>query len=161
MENSAYMDSITAERSLLLTEEEQLAGATTISLETQNEFGEDDFYVYSREHFADWLRVLRNLSLEQQEMLLTAPLQRVHPAAQVHPVNLLCELLARRCQEVRDQQRVGGERLLVQSGAVRLARQPLLLQELYLLLRERKPSPLRVGLGEVLFTQQLCLPLTR
>jgi len=96
MENSAYMDSITAERSLLLTEEEQLAGATTISLETQNEFGEDDFYVYSREHFADWLRVLRNLSLEQQEMLLTAPLQRVHPAAQVHPVNLLRELLARR-----------------------------------------------------------------
>ncbi len=129
---------------MLLTEEEALAGDGMLSLETTGEFGEDDFFVYSREHVADWLRVLRNLSLEQQEMLLsyyllgktqqtlamlwcstqtvcsfrlrmaiqerpeagvlvadgaesqTAPLQRVHPAAQVHPVNLLRELLARR-----------------------------------------------------------------
>lgn len=56
---------------MLLTEEEALAGDGMLSLETTGEFGEDDFFVYSREHFADWLRVLRNLSLEQQEMLLS------------------------------------------------------------------------------------------
>ena len=43
MENSAYMDSITASRSMLLTEEEALAGGTTISCETTDEFGVDDW----------------------------------------------------------------------------------------------------------------------
>jgi hypothetical protein len=71
MENSAYMDSITATRSMLLTEEEALAGGTTISCETTDEFGVDDIYVYCQEHFADWLRVIRVLSLEQQELLLS------------------------------------------------------------------------------------------
>jgi hypothetical protein len=71
MENSAYMDAITAERSLLLTDEEALAGGTTISCETTDEFGVDDIYVYCQEHFADWLRVIRVLSREQQELLLS------------------------------------------------------------------------------------------
>jgi hypothetical protein len=71
MENSAYMDSITASRSMLLTEEEALAGGTTISCETTDEFGVDDIYVYCQEHFADWLRVIRVLSREQQELLLS------------------------------------------------------------------------------------------
>jgi hypothetical protein len=71
MENSAYMDSITAARSMLLPEEEALAGGTTISCETTDEFGVDDIYVYCQEHFADWLRVIRVLSREQQELLLS------------------------------------------------------------------------------------------
>lgn len=70
-ENSAYFESITASRSQLLTEEEQLLGQTLISLETTEEFGEDDFYVYSREHFAEWLKMLRRLPQEQQELLLS------------------------------------------------------------------------------------------
>jgi hypothetical protein len=71
MENSAYMDCITASRSMLLTDEEALAGGTTISCETTDEFGVDDIYVYCQEHFADWLRVIRVLSREQQELLLS------------------------------------------------------------------------------------------
>lgn len=71
MENSAYIDSITAARSVLLTDEEALAGGTTISCETTDEFGVDDIYVYCQEHFADWHRVIRVLSREQQELLLS------------------------------------------------------------------------------------------
>jgi hypothetical protein len=71
MENSAYMDSITAARSVLLSDEEALAGGTTISCETTDEFGVDDIYIYCQEHFADWLRVIRVLSREHQELLLS------------------------------------------------------------------------------------------
>jgi hypothetical protein len=71
MENSAYMDAMVASRSVLLSDEEALAGGTTISCETTDEFGVDDIYVYCQEHFADWLRVIRVLSLEQQELLLS------------------------------------------------------------------------------------------
>jgi len=46
---------------MLLTDEEALAGGTTISCETTDEFGVDDIYVYCQEHFADWLRVIRVL----------------------------------------------------------------------------------------------------
>jgi hypothetical protein len=54
MENSAYMDSVTSARSMLLTEEEALAGGTPISCETTDEFGADDIYVYCQEVcFAD------------------------------------------------------------------------------------------------------------
>jgi hypothetical protein len=71
MENTAYMDSITAARAQLLTEQEQLEGAGMLSVETTDEFGEDDIYVYCQEHFAEWLDMLRNLPLEQQELLLS------------------------------------------------------------------------------------------
>jgi hypothetical protein len=71
MENSAYMDSITSARSMLLSDEEALAGNTTLSLETTGEFGVDGIYVYSQEHFADWLKAIRVLSREQQELLLS------------------------------------------------------------------------------------------
>jgi hypothetical protein len=71
MENSAYMDAMVASRSVLLSDEEALAGGTTISCETTDEFGEDDIYVYCQDHFADWLRVIRVLSREQQELLLS------------------------------------------------------------------------------------------
>ena len=64
-ETSAYFESVTATRSVLLTEEEQLLGQTLLSAETE-EFGEDDFYVYATEHFADWLKAIRCLSMEQE-----------------------------------------------------------------------------------------------
>jgi hypothetical protein len=70
-EQTAYFDSITAARSMLLTDEEALAGGTTISMETQEEFTEDDFYVYCRERFPEWLKMLRSLPLEQQELILS------------------------------------------------------------------------------------------
>jgi hypothetical protein len=56
---------------MLLTDEEALAGGTTISMETQEEFTEDDFYVYCRERFPEWLKMLRSLPLEQQELILS------------------------------------------------------------------------------------------
>jgi hypothetical protein len=63
------MEAITAERSLLLTEEEQLEGTTTISLETQGET-EQGIWTYIHENFADFLRIIRLLSREDQEYLL-------------------------------------------------------------------------------------------
>jgi hypothetical protein len=54
-----YMNPVSGERALLLTEEEQLLGSAMLSVETQEQ-GADDFYVYSREHFAEWLRIVRH-----------------------------------------------------------------------------------------------------
>ena len=69
---NGYMKGIVGTRAQLLTQDEQLAGATTLSIETHNdEFNSDTFYIYCREHFAEWLTVLRFLSLEQQELLLS------------------------------------------------------------------------------------------
>ena len=65
------MDAMVASRSVLLSDEEALAGGTTISCETTDEMGEDDIYVYCQDHFADWLRVIRVLSREQQQLLLS------------------------------------------------------------------------------------------
>jgi DNA-directed RNA polymerase specialized sigma24 family protein len=65
-----YWDSITSARAARLTEEEALEGATTISLETQEELIEDDIYVYVVNNFRDFLLKLRALKPEQQEMLL-------------------------------------------------------------------------------------------
>jgi hypothetical protein len=83
-ENTSYFDSITAERSLLLTEEQQLAGATTISLETQEEFGEDDFHSILRfegtggsNHMVKCI----NLSCRQKIVCITSPLPLIAPRA--------------------------------------------------------------------------------
>jgi hypothetical protein len=65
------MDSITAQRSMLLTEEEALAGNTTISLETQGDLAEDDIFTYIQENFAKFLKMIRYLSKEDQELLLS------------------------------------------------------------------------------------------
>jgi hypothetical protein len=70
MENSAYMESIVAVRAQGLSEEEQLAGEGMISVETQQEFNDDSFYSYCAEHFAAWLKLIRTLPSEQQELLL-------------------------------------------------------------------------------------------
>jgi hypothetical protein len=65
------MDSISAERSMLLTEEEQLEGTTTISLETQADMTEEDVLTYIMENFAEFLKFLRYLKKEDQELLLS------------------------------------------------------------------------------------------
>lgn len=70
METSAYMEAMVATRSQLLSAEEQLEGQTLISLETED-MGADDIWVYLREHFAEWLPVLRLLNKEQQEVMMS------------------------------------------------------------------------------------------
>jgi DNA-directed RNA polymerase specialized sigma24 family protein len=65
------MNSVTSARALLLGEEEALAGATTISLETQQDLQEDDVFTYIQENFVSFIRMLRYLSPEDQDMLLS------------------------------------------------------------------------------------------
>jgi hypothetical protein len=70
-ENTPYFDSITSARAMLLNEEEQLEGATTISLETQADMTEEDILTYVMENFPEFLRMLRFLKREDQELLLS------------------------------------------------------------------------------------------
>lgn len=69
MENSPYMESIVAHRAMLLDDEEALAGNTTISLETQGGV-EEDIVTYIQENFENFIKLVRYLSLEDQEILL-------------------------------------------------------------------------------------------
>jgi len=71
LESTPYMNSVTSARALLLGEEEALAGATTISLETQQDLQEDDVFTYIQENFVSFIRMLRYLSPEDQDMLLS------------------------------------------------------------------------------------------
>lgn len=65
------MESVTAERAMLLSEEEQLEGTTTISLETQAALTEQDILVYIQNNFTEFLRILRYLKKEDQELLVS------------------------------------------------------------------------------------------
>jgi hypothetical protein len=56
---------------MLLSEEQQLEGCTTISLETCGDLSEDDITSYIQENFAEFLRTLRYLKKEDQELLLS------------------------------------------------------------------------------------------
>ena len=71
MESTPYMNSVTSARAILLTEEEALEGATTISLETQSDLQEDDIFTYIQENFTSFLKMLCYLSQEDQDMLLS------------------------------------------------------------------------------------------
>ena len=71
MENSAYAEVIVAARSVLIDPEEALAGNITISLETQEEFSEQDVQAYIEDHFDSFIQILRYLSNEDQELLLS------------------------------------------------------------------------------------------
>jgi hypothetical protein len=71
MENTPYFDAVTSNRAMLLTDEEALEGATTISLETCGDLQEDDILTYVQENFADFLTTLRFLKKEDQELLLS------------------------------------------------------------------------------------------
>jgi hypothetical protein len=70
-ENTPYFDSITSNRAMLLTDEEALEGTTTISLETCGDLAEEDILTYVQENFADFLKTLRFLKREDQELLLS------------------------------------------------------------------------------------------
>jgi hypothetical protein len=70
-ENTPYFDSITSVRAMLLDEEAQLEGATTISLETQADLAEEDILSFINENFGVFLKTLRFLKKEDQELLLS------------------------------------------------------------------------------------------
>ena len=70
-ENSPYFESISANRALLLTEDEALEGCTTISLETCADLAEEDILSFINENFAQFLKTLRYLKREDQELLLS------------------------------------------------------------------------------------------
>lgn len=55
----------------MLDEQEQLEGATTISLETQQDMTEEDILTYVQENFQQFLKTLRFLKKEDQELLLS------------------------------------------------------------------------------------------
>ena len=71
LEFSGYMDAVSSSRSLLLTEEEQLEGITTISLETCSDLAEEDILSFIYDNFAQFLKTLRFLKEEDQELLLS------------------------------------------------------------------------------------------
>lgn len=70
-ENSLFFEAVVAQRSVLLDEETALEGGATISLETQTDMAESDVLTYIEEHFGEFLRNLRYLSKEDQELLLS------------------------------------------------------------------------------------------
>lgn len=71
VEITPYMENISAARAMLLDEEHQLEGATTISLETQQDLMEEDILTYVMENFSEFLKMLRFLKKEDQELLLS------------------------------------------------------------------------------------------
>jgi hypothetical protein len=96
------MDAVTAQRALLLTEDQSLEGATTISLETQLDLSEDDILTYVEDNFTEFLRVIRYLSNEDQELLLSYYLlsKTQNTLAVIHrTTQTLCSLLIRKAVE--------------------------------------------------------------
>jgi len=71
MENSAYMEMIVASRAQKLTEQEQLEGTGMISVESDDEFVDSDVYTFCTEHFTLFMKYIRFLDKEQQELLLS------------------------------------------------------------------------------------------
>lgn len=72
VETTPYMDSVTAARSILLSEQDQLEGTTTISLETCEDLQQEaDVLTYIQENFGEFLKTLRYLKKEDQELLLS------------------------------------------------------------------------------------------
>lgn len=71
IENTPYMESISAARALLLDEETALEGTTTLSLETQADLAEQDILTFINENFRTFMKVLRCLNSEDQELVLS------------------------------------------------------------------------------------------
>jgi hypothetical protein len=72
MENTPYMDSICASRAMLLTDEEALEGQTLLSAESDPKKKEDQkILTYIQENFPMFLKILRLLKKEDQELLLS------------------------------------------------------------------------------------------
>lgn len=71
-EDSPYFQSIVANRALLLDEQEALEGGVLVSIETaEDQAQEQDIWVWLQDHFEQFLRLLRHLSKEDQELLLS------------------------------------------------------------------------------------------
>ena len=70
-ENSPYFESISSARAMLLDEDEALEGATTISLETCADLAEESVFNFIQEHFDKFIKTLRYLKKEDQELLLS------------------------------------------------------------------------------------------
>jgi DNA-directed RNA polymerase specialized sigma24 family protein len=66
-----FFEAVVAQRSVLLDDETALEGGATISLETQTDMAESDVLTYIEEHFGEFLKNLRYLSKEDQELLLS------------------------------------------------------------------------------------------
>ena len=102
MESSPYMDAVTAQRALLLSEDQSLEGITTISLETQADLSENDIFTYVEENFTEFLRIIRYLSKEDQELLLSYYLlsKTQNTLAVIHrTTQTLCSFLIRKAVE--------------------------------------------------------------
>lgn len=69
-ETTAYFDAIVANRAMLLDEETALEGSALVSLETSEDEQESSIYDFIHEHFASFMRYLRRLEPEDQELLL-------------------------------------------------------------------------------------------
>ena len=65
------MDSVCSARALMLTEEEALSGGVTLSIETCEEFSEQDIETYIEDHFDSFLKYLRFLPKGEQDLLLS------------------------------------------------------------------------------------------
>lgn len=67
-----YFESISSARAMLLTDEEALEGATLLSMESDPKFKEDQkILAYIQENFPMFLKTLRFLKKEDQELLLS------------------------------------------------------------------------------------------
>src|ERR1035437_2480049 len=67
------MQSVTDARSMLLSDEEALAGDVTLSLETCDDLTDPEFGVltFIRDNFPTFLKMLRNLKARDQDLLLS------------------------------------------------------------------------------------------
>jgi hypothetical protein len=73
MELTPYMQAVTDARSMLLSEEEALAGEVTLSLETCDDLTDPEFGVltFIRDNFPTFLKMIRNLKPRDQDLLLS------------------------------------------------------------------------------------------
>jgi DNA-directed RNA polymerase specialized sigma subunit len=101
-EITAYFESVTSKRSMLLTEEEALEGATPISLETQGDMSEENVLSYIEQNLPGFIRILRNLAPEDQELLLSYYMlsKTQNTLAVIHrTTQTLCSFLIRKAVE--------------------------------------------------------------
>jgi hypothetical protein len=69
-DQNQYWDSVVAHRSSRLSDEQSMAGETNISAETCVDLVDDDLAVYINNNFSSFLKWLRFLSNEDQDLLL-------------------------------------------------------------------------------------------
>jgi hypothetical protein len=66
----AYLESLSIERTMLLSEEEQLHGDTTVSAETCDDLVSDGIDIFLHSNFPEFLKAMRKLTSEEQDLLL-------------------------------------------------------------------------------------------